>query len=293
MNPIKNLSLAALVAVTAIYSGCGIDNPVEPLGPSLVLEPGVNAVVDSATVAPGEFFLVQINATQGDAALNRIEVREDGSAIDPSRLVFDGDSAQSNPNPVDMSDALNWDIEIQAGGMEATYQYSIIITDENSNTVTESVTITTVNPETPATVRDMVLLLNQDGPVGQGGLDVDSGDQTGTQAADTTADIRDQGIDTDLPVAQNWLQKIASINGTTLKYAAAGTVWEDVETLEDIAVVFESGTDITTESEVVQEGDIFLVETTRSLTYALLVTDINVTESDNNDSYTFEVKGPQ
>lgn len=293
MSKLSNLFLITLVAVAAIFSGCGTDNPVEPLGPSIALLPGIDAVTDSASVAPGDTFLVQINASQGDASLNRIEVREDGSPVDPSRLVFDGFAAQNNPNPVTATNELIWDIQIAANDMEGTYEYSIVITDENSNTAASTVTVTVVEPATPVNTRDMILLLNQGGPAGQGALDLETGDGMGTQAADTAADIRDQGIDTDLPVAQNWIQRIASINNTDLRAAAGTTTWDEIQTLEDISVAFNEGSRITDQSEVVEVGDLFLVESTTGTLYALLVTDVEITPSDNNDFYEFSVKGPE
>lgn len=301
MRKLSSLLLLPLVALAALLSSCGIDNPVEPLGPSLALMPGVNAVTDTATVAPGDTFLVQINASKGDGSLNRIEVREDGIALAASRIIFDGFPAQNNPNPVTSTDQLEWDIEIAANDAEGTFEYTIIITDENGNTASSSVDITTVEPTTPATTREMIMLLNQAGPAGQGGLDIDGGIGTGTKdstGTDSIADIRDMGININLPSDQNWRQQIAPTNatrGVVLKSAASGVVWEDIQTLEDIAAAFEQGTEIAgpqAPSDVVQVGDIFLVRSGRGILYALVVTQVNVTAADNGDNYHFDVKGP-
>ncbi len=291
MKKLTNLFVLSMIALMAILSSCGVDNPVEPLGPTATLRASANAVVDSAEVALGDTFLVSLSATAGDAALNRIEVRENGVAVDPSRIVFDGFAAQNNPNPLGGVDQLDWEIEIQAPDAEGTFEYSIIVTDENQNVANTGVSITTFSPETVANVRTMVMLLNQGGPVGTGGLDLDTGTGTGTAAADTAADIRDMGIDTNQIPANNWIQKIASINGTTLKLPAAGLMWDDIETIEDIAAAFAQGTEVVGETEVVQTDDFFLVEATTGTLFAILVTDVNVVTTDNSDSYTFTVKG--
>ncbi|MEM9985788.1 MAG: hypothetical protein AAF804_11925 [Bacteroidota bacterium] len=291
MKKLTNLFVLSMVALMAILSSCGVENPVEPLGPTATLRASANAVVDSAQVALGDTFLVSLSATAGDAALNRIEVRENGVSVDPSRIIFDGFAAQNNPNPLGGVDQLDWEIEIQAPDAEGTFEYAIIVTDENQNVANTGVSITTFMPETVANERTMIMLLNQGGPIGQGGLDLDTGTETGTTAADTAADIRDMGIDTNQIPANNWIQKIASINGTTLKLPAAGVMWDDIETIEDIAAAFAQGTEIVGESEVVQEEDFFLIEATTGILYAILVTDVTVVTTDNSDSYTFTVKG--
>lgn len=295
-----NFFLLALLAMAVISVGCNnedpIDDVVEPVGPTADLMAGTEPVsgqayvTDSATVEPGEVFVVNLTADNGNSPLTRIEVLENGAAVDPSRVIFDGDSAQSNPNPLGDISALDWEIAIAAQDGEGTSVYDITVSDSNALDVTVTVTITTVVPSPPVRSATMYLLSNQGGPAGQGGLDVDTGEETGTTTGNfAAADIRDQGIDTSLPTAENWIQKIAPINGTTLKAAAGTIVWEDIETVEDLMVAFDNAAEIS-ESDKVATGDIFFVVTTEGKTFGLVVTDIEVTPSDNSDFYEFDVK---
>ena len=63
-------------------------------------------------------------------------------------------------------------------------------------------------------------LFNQAGPSGTGGLDLDTGASLGSTNANV--EVRDMGIDTALPLANNWRQKIAGVNGTEIRYVKPG-----------------------------------------------------------------------
>lgn len=273
-----------LIAVVALFTACDTTPPA-PVGPSLVVTGPA-----SDTVFTDSVFILTVSATAGDAELSSISVTENGTAIDASRLTLDGFTAGSNPSPVVSTSSVTYEVGITAGSVDGeTATYAIVITDADGETASESVDIYTKDAGTPVTERTMILLLNQAGPAGQGGLDLESGNQTGTQASDTDADIRDLGIDSNLALDMNWLQQIGTINGSDLRAPAAGLVYEDILTSEQIVAAFNDGQSFT-ESSKVAEGDVFLAKTSEDNYFILKTVTITVTPSDNSDSYEFSVK---
>lgn len=268
----------------ALFVACDTTPPA-PVGPSI----SVTAPASDTVFTDSVFFLT-VSATAGDAELSSISITENGVAIDPARISLDGFPAGSNPSPVASPSSLTYEVGITAGSTDGeTSTFAIVITDADGATASESVEIYTEDYGTPVTERTMILLLNQAGPAGQGGLDLESGNQTGTQASDTDSDIRDLGIDTNLPVDQNWLQQIGTINGSDLRVPAAGLLYEDILTSEQIVGAFNDGQSFT-ESSKVAVGDIFLAKTSEDNYFILKTVNITVTPSDNSDSYEFSVK---
>jgi len=284
--------LAALVALLAFTTGCSSD-PVDPTGPTAELTAGTNAILDSGTVDIETTFLVKVSATAGDANLSRIEIREDGVAIPASRLTLDGDPAGGNPSPLAAETrSLNWDVNIVAPSAEGTYTYTGIITDENGLTAEFNWDVTAVNPLTPVDTQQMVLLLNQSGPMGTGGLDLDTRTSTGTQN-DTIHDIADTGIDGNLPLADNWKQQFEAANGAVLKSVASTVSFDEINFKEDIVTLYDDDTrafDVTGTTDRVEIGDLFLVKSASGTIFFLNTSDIVITTDNNDDRYVFTVK---
>lgn len=285
--------LTALTIVVGMMLTIGCDpDPVEPIGPSVDLVSLNGADITADTVELGQNFIVNISSLQGDVPMTSIEVRENNVTVDPSRIIFDGFPANSNPNPLIDEASLSWDIEITADSvLETTSTYTIVVVDQNQKTASASLDITTIKGGTPATERNMILLLNQGGPAGTGGLDLETGDGTGSNInTNPDSDIRDMGIDLALPADQNWKQQISQMGTTVLKSVDASVVYADVETVEEIAAIFEAGMTITASSEVVEMGDTFVAQTKEGNIYLIYTAEVNVTNGDNNDNYVFSVK---
>ncbi len=281
------LPLALVAAVLMMFSAC--DNTTEPeVGPSLT-----TTAADLDTVFTDSAFTIRITASRGSSSLTRLEVRENGTAISANRLEIDGFTAGGNPSPLAASatSGFSYDLTITAGSDDGEVStYSVIVTDSLGLTSTVTFDIFTEDFGTLVTERTVILLLNQAGPAGQGGLDLESGNSTGTsQAADSIADIRDMGIDTNIPVATNWLQQIGVINGSDLRYPSAGFSYDNVIVSEEVSAAFEAGQVFTT-SDKVEVGDVFLCKTRRGNVYVLKTISITVTPNDNADQYEFSVK---
>lgn len=231
-------------------------------------------------------FDVKINVTPGAGDLTTVEVQENGTALDISRLQLDGTEVTANPETVPDAAGFTSVLTITAPADKGqAFTYAIIVSDANGKSETVEVEVTTLD----LSVMTMVLLKNQAGPSGQGAVDLHTGEQSGTQASDTEADLRDQGIDLGAPSNDlNWIQKIAPINGSILKVPAMGFSFDEVETADQITTAFDAGTEIA-ESDKVIIGDEFLVQSAGT-TFAVQVTDIVVTPNDNDDRYILNVK---
>ncbi|MDX2250314.1 MAG: hypothetical protein SF052_26260 [Bacteroidia bacterium] len=290
MKKLSILFSVALLAIILFMTGCEEDPPPAPVGPTLELSTDAGFVSDTATVAIDEVFKIKLTATKGDSSLSRITVKENGVAISNfDRITFDGFVAQSNPNPLGpgSEDGFTWVIEIKAqSSPDVTNTYSFEVLDNAGLGDEVSVDITSFDPGTPVSEKTMVLLLNQGGPVGTGGLDLHLG--VGTGSADPTADIKDNGIDLAKPLAENWIQKISPANSAELRVPATAFKYADIATKEEIEAAFGLGTAITTSAKVAN-GDQFLV-LSEGTYFAIIVTKISVTETDNGDYYEFSVK---
>ena len=241
----------------------------------------------------------RLTGEKGTGDLASLEVRENGSAIDPSRLSWDGESMVGMDNPFLLG-------ETEKGGFEETrlgidlpmivgeYEYIMILTDEFG--LKDSVVYNVTAIGTAIEMR-MGVLLNAGGGQGTGGLDLDNGNSTNSD--DAEAEIKDNGIDLDLPPEDNWLRTISPIveNGVAMKYLTAGEaglpetfLFSDVAYKEDLPGFFDSGVElIDGATDIVQPGDVFIVE--RDGNYWMLeVISVTTDPNNNSDQYEFDIK---
>ncbi len=279
----------ALAAVMLVFSACEETPPV-PVLPTMIQVDEIGTVADGDSVLIATEFFITVKATQGDDPLNRITVQENGTDMDPARVTLDGDAAGSFPSPLPTEDqaGFQWKIGIKASDTkDETNTYDIIVTDATGNTVSVSVDIKTYDDAVLLGTYTAYLLLNQAGPAGTGGLDLDTGNSTGSQ--DTTAEIKDMGIDNSAPtVAENWIQKISPTNDAEMRYPDAAFDFEMLVNQDQLLAAWEAGVDFTV-SEKVSEGDLFLVKR-KGKYYALKTGPITITPADNKDQYEFTVK---
>jgi hypothetical protein len=292
------------------------DTPVVDLAPSadfIDTDPtgvliGNYPTTDFAVEDTDALVYVAIQAVAGTADIQSITVSEDGSPVDAStRLTFRDLVANSvitanNPLLITGDNVEGFTIEIGIDPHDdiATKTYGFDITDSNGKTATLTISITTIDPGTPVEMTLEGVLFNQGGPAGFGGLDLDDGSSTGTGAMDTGAEIRDWGIDTDLPVAENWLRQIGPINGTTLRILnpdklPEGFTFAGVETKEEISDLFDvAGEDLPNDSgeksDAVEVGQFFAVNKGDTTYYLLEIKEVNITAGDNTDNYVIDIK---
>ena len=255
-----------------------------------------NIVIDGTPTDDGTNLLIPVLATIGTSNLTTITVLENGVAVDPSRDISIGAMAFWNANPYTLSSGLETGFDDNLiFALPATsddYTYDIIITDAEGFSDTASFSAE-INVGTPVDTNTAILRLrNAGGGQGQGGLNLLTGAETNSD--DASAHLIDLGIDTDLPVAQNWLQLIAAGPATSVLRMTTGlSNFDTVENKEDIATFYESGagTDVTTGTIAkVQVGDEFVLRTSNNENVLIKVTAVNVTDSDNSDNYEFAIK---
>ena len=135
------------------------------------------------------------------------------------------------------------------------------------------------------------LLLNAGGPMGTGGINLLTGDGTGSGIADG-GHIKDEGIDLALPNDQNWKKRISGIGNTVLKTPGIDFPVDDFDAVaftEEIQTVFDNGDDITMTS-VINIGDIFLAQLDSGEVVLVKITDVTETTNNNDDFYTLSIK---
>lgn len=242
---------------------------------------------------PGSLNNINLSAVQGSGLIESIGVEIDGQVADLAGLSFDNVDFTSNPQLIGGDLANGFDMKrlgVRVPNETGTYVYTITLTDEFGLESTTDVTFMVGTPVDSITG----VLLNAAGDTGTGGLDLDNG--AGTGSSDPAAEIRDQGINTDLDPSINWLSQISGVNGSVIKYLRAGegglsegftfssiTNKEMLASLVGNGVGFENGV-----SEPLQVGDMFVVDNGTTV-FALLTTAVNPTTTNNDDNYEFTI----
>lgn len=309
------LSLAGLaLAFTVMLStGCNPDEGDPSNGPDARLESEAGFLDGNADVVAGETFKVKVTLTPGDKKLQSVTIYEDDVKLNTSFFTIDGGSLTSN-NPFlivgSSQDGVTYTFEISSANTVGQVRtYEIEVADEAGLKDAVSLTITTVAPASTPIEKSLTgVLLNASGPAGQGGLDLDDGDGTGS--ANATAEIRDMGINCGQPDATNWRKQIGTVNGAEMKRVVAANVenftFTNANTKEIIQAAFDTGdpidsnlptlycnaadnvivTDVTLPLVV---GDMFVVKANSKI-YLIRVDAVNNVAADNSDNYVMSVK---
>lgn len=248
----------------------------------------------------GDLVSLRLMASAGTSPLEQIAVYADGELVDAMDLYYGNTTNQfgGNPGALPESDTLNLDrtIYIRANKIGSA-MYSIVITDQAGETANYDFVVTT------GTEVKMIegALLNSAGPSGTGGLDLDTGASIGSNAAD--ADIKDEGIDTDLPDANNWLRQISGSNGSEIRSLVAGEnglgenfSFSDISISEQIEGIWPNGSTLSQTNEdgelitnQISGGETFVVF--NGTTYFLIsIKEVRNTAVGNDDEYVIDIK---
>ena len=254
----------------------------------------------------GSLVSIPITVGQGTFALTSISVYENDVLIEDfaNRLYYDDLSFPFDGNPFVLpgADQNGFDktLFIRAAADAGVNTYRIVLADEVGNVTESTFDITTGVSGTPTTLIQGVLF-NRAGPVGTGGLDLDTGASTGS--ADGAAEIKDEGIDQSVSNDINWIKRISGVNGSVIKFLqpGAGQIsenynFDDIAVSEQIIELFDVGIDLglvnangESTSWDIEVGDNFVVQGT-SKTYLLIVREVNETPDNNNDNYVIDIK---
>ena len=247
----------------------------------------------------GTLVSVPIMATAGSTPLDQIAVYLGQDLIPAGDIFYDilSNPFPTNPGLIPDSDRENLDrsILIRANALGVN-TYTIEITDEAGEKGSVDVEVST------GTAVQLIegALLNSAGPQGTGGLDLDTGESLGSMDAD--ADIRDLGIDTDMPEDVNWLRQIAGANGAEMRMLVAGENglsesydFNDIAIKEQIEGLWSSAAPLTEMNggdlvtSPIDGGENFVVFNNGNY-YLIKIKEVRVTVDDNEDRYIVDIK---
>lgn len=241
----------------------------------------------------GSVITLSIDATRGTAGLSTIAVYENDTLMDISRVAFNSNGSTTaftaNPEFTPVTESFQADLNIQVAEMadSVTYAYRVELADAEGLTASATLDVLVVNSIDTAYAG--VLVYNRDGQR-LGGLNLYTGEAIAFNSAN--AQIRDVGIDINLPADRNWIQKIRAVNAAVLKVPGANQVegfsFANTNTRDVLIAAYDNG-DTIGDSDKVAIGDVFLVKNNDDY-FILEVTNIVVTATDNNDYYEFSIK---
>ena len=310
-----SLNFVALFAFAALLFTSCEEDPVLGSGgtdttpPSIALVADAGFIADDATVNVGESIKVKVSMSPGSADLNTLTIYEDGAKMDLARL----EGVAGNAALLAGSNKQGATIEVEilpdaSVTTEGVYTYAFEVADDEGQTATASIVLTTEIPFTDIETTIENALFNQAGPAGFGGIDLDTGESTGSN--DDSAELQDEGIDLDVVASNNWRRQISGANGAEVVFiddlskVIEGLTFDDVQYVEQILAAFDAGITLDGDdsncncsdgtngemvSQPVNEGDIFAVRRD-GRTYLVSISSVNVTESDNDDSYMLSIK---
>lgn len=313
----KRLWLFAILAFSAgFFTSCDpepVDPPVEEnFAPTITLltenpTGGTTVFSSDATIEVADngstLLFVGIKGEDFTDSLKTLEVFLNDEKVEGSLASITADDGTdigvNNPALLVSPYNSSFSFEVKLRTMEdyGVNTFRFLLTDSGDLTDEVSIAITTVEPVPVGTDLEGNLegvLLNQAGPAGTGGLDLDTG--VGTGSADVESEIRDNGIDAG-PVADNWLRTISTINGATIRTLNRDAMLETydfaaVTTIEEVQEAWDLGNEVVGNStEMLAVGDEFIVQNSdASRRYLLQVVEVNLTADDNSDSYKFNIK---
>ncbi len=268
--------------------------------------------VSETTVDGGTTITFTVTAAKGTNDLTSFVVTEDGVNLGTDRYSIteftDNGITLNNPQILVGNDASNFVYTVNITVPEenpvpeddADYVYEVFVTDgtlSDSDFITVTVEgVVIVDPTTPLDDTLFGVLLNQAGPAGTGGLVLNTGASVGS----AVGDIRDMGIDTDLPSASNWRQQIGPSNSAVMRVVNTdnlpeGFSFATTSNKEEIILAWDTGNELTMEvnglpaTDIVEVGDLYVVIQDGEF-YLLSIASIDPTADDNSDSYTIDIK---
>lgn len=246
----------------------------------------------------GNLVSIPVMATAGSSPLTQIAIYLDGAFVPFEELFIGSEMFPANPAALigTAQQVFDESILIRTNKVgEAVY--TIEVTDEAGEVASVDIT---VNTGTPVTMIEGALL-NSDGPAGQGGLDLDTGNSVGS--ADATSDIKDEGIDLSQPIDANWLQQISGANGAEIRALIKGEngltenySFENIAASEQIEALWSNGSALTMTNsdgdQITDElmgGENFVVFSNSNY-YLIAIKDVVATPDNNNDQYVIDIK---
>jgi hypothetical protein len=276
----------------------------------------VDVISTDAELIAGTPFTVRLRMQDGDNPLQALRIEENGTLLSFNNLSFANGLTANNPLLIPAADqqGASYDVTITPSrSEEGIFNYSFRLTDTSNPPLSDQTDLSITYVPEPGTPLDSTLtgvLLNQGGPAGTGGLDLDTGTSTGSQ--NTAAEIRDLGLDcTIVPgTAETWRRQIGSVNGANMVAVDPMDVSENfsfdaVDIQEMIIAAYDAGrtlsdgtstncgtgatTNVTDVSDAVEVGDLFAVQANGTY-YLIRIDEVNLRANANTDNYVISIK---
>lgn len=290
------LKLFSLLLVSSfLLTSCEEEEePITGTAPTITLTDGEGNV--GSTFLPEEEISFTFMVARGTSDMNSIQVNENGNAIpeNSGRIEFNDTIPNANPALLFGDDETGFTLKVSivTNTTPGTYDIDFVVTDSNSPTP-RSETYTIEYSVAEPNLEEMTgILFNAGGPSGTGGLNLNTGEGTGSM--DPDAHIKDRGIDINLPQDENWRQKIVPItaNGVTLRILSNEVDYENVQYSNQLEDLYNAGTEVgdlgTTEKNVV--GDTFIAKQGDDY-WIFIIRNVTITPGmDNSDNYELDIK---
>ena len=251
--------------------------------------------------APNSLIEVKLEAQRGSAPLTFIVIADTEVVEDESRFFYGDLNTPFDENPFSLPESdregFSTSIFLRTTDRSGVEGYRIFVFDENEKAAFVDITINVGEP----TSNIFGVLFNAAGPEGRGGLDLDEGFGTGSQSL--LAEIKDEGIDLNQPIMDNWKRQISGVNGSIVRSLIPGMAGlsENYSFMNDylrsdMIALYEAGIDFTitnSEDEVVSSkvnvGDSFIVRNGENY-YLIFIREVNETGDNNMDNYVIDIK---
>ncbi len=277
----------SLFFIAGLFTACEPE-PVDIISPEISLVKDAGFVYGDTTLNVGQTFKLKFLVTVGTNDIKLFGIKENDVILPLDRII---DGMNANPALALGTGITSFTREITlTAQLSGASEYTIYVEDIEGYTNAVKFKITEVVNDFEGTHANLQVF-NFSGP-NFGTLDLHAA--VAVVQNNTAGDIRDGGIDINLPVPQNWKQIIFPVNGARLYKSTAVVDFNTINTKAKLKAAIEASSNITA-SQKLQKGDIYFA-TTPSLTgsttdyFMLKVDDIIITSDDNTDYYMFSLK---
>ena len=280
------------------FNACtGDDNNVGNSGPSIdfTTNPGPGFLDGDATLTGGVPINIKITGTKGDSPLKVLHIKsKKGSGseqnVDFTNMKLNGAAASSNPililNATEKN-GFTYTVEFPSELNSDTILYTVELEDEAGKT--DDISFTIITNDIRITTLTNKKLTNSASPAGQGGIDLHTGNETGS--TDPTAELTAGGNFPNL----DWSQQFsAATSETTTRKPGVGFNFDALSTKPNIQSEYNLGSALN--SPITGKKDEVYLIKNGNFYWAVKITNIFVTpplgqpNGDNLDHFVLTIK---
>lgn len=284
-----NSCVQYLLTIGVIFSivSCSEDDPIH-VNPGINFASGTGLISSDVSVPIYTPVKINLTAVKGSEPLKYIQVKVDGVLMPPLSFAVNGSGAPANPALLlgtDKDGIVNT-YEFNTSTEPDTIVYEFTLADDKDSLIVSSLSV--IFTATPATVRGTGLIVYNYSGNRHGGLDLFNAKVV--SGNDPNAHIRDFGVVNPQSNFQ-WVKKFTPLQGSIIKNPQAGLNFSEIDYLEDIIYLFETGYNDqgSIDTKVLAKGDYFLVKNGTTY-FAVNIDNLTFTANDNLDNYEITFK---